>query len=129
MGAQRLVLPAAVHVLCVAAAVELALMESSEWRFVGIVLLAAAVSSAIGESIRALREYGTRHELGLSLGGITVDAVVYRAQRAWLGPWWTSVWLTASGRRRRLLSIWRGEVTDADYAALRRHMQALDFTV
>ncbi len=128
IGRRRLVLPVVVHALAALAALDLARERSSMTAFLGIVVLGAVVLSATAEWLRARREHGALHELGLCSGGITVDALEYRARRAWLGPGWTAVWLTASGRRRRLLYVWRGEVTDADHAALRRHMKALDFT-
>lgn len=123
VGQRRMMLPAAVHSLAMLAAVELARERSWMWAFAGIVGL-----SAIAEVARQLRERGVLHELGLCPGGITLDALEYRAQRAWLGPGCTAVWLKGARRRRRLVYVWRGEVTDADYAALRRHMKALDFT-
>lgn len=123
IGRRRMLLPAAVHALAGLAAVELARERAWMWAYVG-----GVVVSAIAEWTRMRRARGVVHELGLCPGGITVDALAYRARRAWLGPGWTVVWLTARGQRRRLLQVWRGEVTDADHAALRRHMKALDFT-
>ena len=129
IGRRRLVLPVAVHALAVLAAIDLAREDATSWAFVGAVVLVATVISAVAESLRAWRDHDTRHELGLWSGGIAVDAFEYRVLQAWLGPGWTAFWLTASGQRRRLLQIWRGEVTDADHAALRRHVKALDFDV
>ena len=122
VGRGHLVLPGAVHATAILAAVDLALEWPWLWMLVGAVAL-----SAIDEGVRVLRECGVPHALGLCPGGVTIDALEYRARRAWLGPGSTAVWLSATGGKRRLLYVLRGEATPADHAALRRHLKALDF--
>ena len=122
-GRGRLLLPAAVHAIAAYAAIDLALQWQWAWLFVAVVLLSA------GDELRRWRRACRRsYVLGLCSGGIVIDETRYRARRGWLGPLGTAVWLTDPGGRRRLLSIWRGELTGADYAALRRHVKALDFS-
>ena len=123
VGRGHFVLPAAVHATAIVAAVDLALERPWVWMVVG-----ALVLSAIDEAVRVLRERGVPRVLGLCPGGITIDALEYRARRARLGPGSTAVWLGATGGQRRLLYVLRGEATPADHAALRRHLKALDFT-
>jgi hypothetical protein len=123
VGRARLLLPAAVHGVALIAGVEISLEWPAAWMFIAIVGL-----SAVADLLRWAAERRESNVLVLIPGGVAIDASVYGAVRAWLGPGCVAIWLKAvTTGRRRLIYVVRGEVTHADHAALRRHVKAMEF--
>lgn len=118
----RWLLPLCVYGLAVWGSCELA--QRSTW---GLVWLALVGCAAYVDARQTLRERGAHRTLRLSDGcievdGVGVDAISGPIERAWLGPFATAVWLhTATARR--LLVVYRVEMSSAGYAALRRHLK------
>jgi hypothetical protein len=122
IGYARILLPAAVHGVAVAAAVEALGEWWGAWLFIGVIGV-----SAVDEIASWVRERGRSRTLALIPSGIAIDTQSYRARRAWLGPGWTVVWLSSGNGRLTLLHVMRGEVTIDAHAALRRHVKALEY--
>ncbi len=122
VGRARLLLPAAVHGVASIAGIQIALESPAVWVFVAIVAVSATV-----DWLRWAAERRESNMLVLIPGGVAIDADVYGAVRAWLGPGCVAIWLKAATGRRRLVYVVRGEVAPADHAALRRHIKELEF--
>jgi hypothetical protein len=91
------------------------------WIFGGAVFYSAMcdVRNVIGERAR-MRTLTIHGRL------VTIDGVVARIERGWLGPGLTVVWLRI-GKRREMVSVFRCELRAVDHAALRRLLREFDF--
>jgi len=96
-----------------------ALSQYSTWALVWLALVGCA---ACLDARQAYREVATRRTVRLSDGSIEVDGSRGVIERAWLGPFGTAVWLHTT-TARQLLVVYRGEMSSAGYAALRRHLK------
>ncbi len=123
VGTARIVLAVTVHAVSMIASIAIALDWYGAWLLVGAVGV-----STVDEAVRWSRARGCVRRLELFAGGVAVDSQRHRARRAWLGPGWSAIWLTSVSGRRRLLHVMRGEVSQMDHAALRRHVKSLEST-
>ena len=121
-GRTAAVLPIVVHSVAASASIGVALAQRWAWLWFGIVL-----ASAINEGRIFRREFGRSRSLTLCGSLITIDGVAARAERGWLGPGWTVIWLRLSNGRRQVVSVLRSELRPADHAVLRRHLREIDF--
>jgi hypothetical protein len=119
MGGLRTLLPISVHSVALWTALELADEWALAWAMVVGVLI-----NAVQECRVWIRERGIAHTLALIPGGIEIDTAAYYATRAWFGPRCTAAWLRRA-RQRILLFVVHGELSDANHAALRRHLKSL----
>src|SRR5512143_2962785 len=100
VGRARLLLPAAVHGVASIAGIQIALESPAVWVFVAIVAVSATV-----DWLRWAAERRESNMLVLIPGGVAIDADVYGAVRAWLGPGCVAIWLKAATGRRRLIYV------------------------
>jgi hypothetical protein len=118
----RTVLPIVVHCVAGTAAVYTMQAHPWAWLWLGIVVL-----SAVSDGRNIWREFGRPHTLTIAGRFVSIDGVDARVERGWLGPGWTVIRVRLPNRRRRLVSLWRGECSGADHAALRRDLMELDW--
>ncbi len=111
---------AAIHAVGIAAVLDVA----ARWP-VAYALLIGVVVSGAADAVGWWRERRSIRRITLIDGGIRIDAIDYRARRAWLAPRCTAVWLIATDGHRRLWYALSDELAAVDDAALRRHVKAL----
>jgi hypothetical protein len=122
VGCLRAFVPGTVYGVASAAAVMIAIDWTVAWLYVGVIGLLW-----MHESAQWIRQRGRRRTLTLTPNGVAIDAHTYRARRAWLGPGWTAVWLQAGDGRCRWAHFVRDELTADAQAALRRHVESLEY--
>ena len=113
---------AAVHALAVFAVAAFAQRWPISWA-----LLLFVVASAAFDAVRVVRGWRRLHRLRCTALGIAFDGVDCEVRNAWIALGWTIVWLRPAGGRTRLLYIHRSELTEDEFAALRRHVKSLAY--